>query len=48
MQKENVKKIEKKQIDDLSNQFCNPGCVGTLFKETELSDADLEKMYEWT
>jgi hypothetical protein len=47
MQKENAKKIDKKQIDELSKQFCNPGCVGTLFQETELSETDLKKMFEW-
>ena len=30
----------------MSKMFCNPGCVGTLY-QAELSDADLEKMYEW-
>lgn len=47
MQKENVKKIDKKKIDELSKLFCNPGCVGTLLQETDLSDVDLEKMFEW-
>lgn len=46
-QKENVKKIDKQKIDEDSKIFCNPGCVGTLFQETELSETDLEKMFEW-
>jgi hypothetical protein len=37
----------KQRIDENSKIFCNPGCVGTLYQETELSDADLEKLYEW-
>ena len=48
VQKANLRKTKDKQkIDEMSKMFCNPGCVGTLYQETELSDADLEKMYEW-
>lgn len=47
-QKASLKKTKDKQkIDETSKLFCNPGCVGTLYQEAELSDADLEKMYGW-
>jgi hypothetical protein len=47
-QKVNLSKTEYKQrIDENSKLFCNPGCVGTLYQEAELSDADYEKMYGW-
>jgi hypothetical protein len=36
-----------KQIDWMSKLLCNPGCVGTIFQEAELSDADYEKMFYW-
>ena len=47
VQKANLRKTKDKQkIDEMSKMFCNPGCIGTLY-QAELSDADLEKMYEW-
>jgi hypothetical protein len=48
VQKANLRKTKDKQkIDETSKLFCNPGCVGTLYQEAELSDADYEKMYGW-
>jgi hypothetical protein len=45
-QTKTLKKQDKQRIDETSKMFCNPGCVGTVY-QAELSDADLEKMYEW-
>ena len=42
-----TKSQDKDIIDSHINNFCNPGCVGTLFQEVEYSDADLEKKFEW-
>ena len=47
IQKQNIKKPNKKRIDETSKLFCNPGCVGTPMQEAEFSDKELEKMFEW-
>ena len=39
--------MTKAEKDLVIGRFCNKGCYGTLFQETEYSNADLEKLLDW-